>query len=140
MAGGREASGHTVAAAIALIPLRYYYATPKQPYRASLQYIQAERKPGGIVVAVHLTETGYRYYGPQFGLDDSNTYYVRSEDKFNQIIAAHPGDQIFVVTTLHRILWLVYPGLSARIEQDWRVERLFPATIGDGELAVWRLK
>lgn len=128
------------AAATALIPLRHYYATPKQAYRASLQYIQTERKPGDIVVAIHLTEMGYRYYGPHFGLNDGNSYYVRSEDKLNQIIAAHPGDQIFVVTTLHRILRLTYPGLAARIEHDWQVVRMFPATIGDGELAVRRLR
>lgn len=126
------------AGAIALIPLRNYYNTPKQPYRASLEYIQAERKPGDVVIAIAFTESGYRYYGPGFGLNDSNSYYVRSEEKFNQIIAAHPRDRIFVVTTLHRILRIMYPELAARIENEWQVVRRFPATIGDGELSVWK--
>jgi len=122
----------------ALIPLRPYYATPKQPFRASLQYIQTERRPGDVVVSVFLTDGGYRYYGKEFGLNDANTYFARTEEEFDRALAAHPRERIFIATTLHRILGVSQPNLWERIRSEWRPVRVFPATIGGGELTVWR--
>ena len=127
-------------AASSLVPLNHYYATPKQPFRASLEYLSTIRKGGNIVIAVQLVEEGYRFYGPGWGLDESNSFYVRSQNDFDAVLATHGRDQVFVVTTLRRNLRLTEPALNARIERDWQILRTFPATIGDGEISVWKPK
>lgn len=127
-------------AAVSLAPLKHYYETPKQPYRASLEYLNDIRKNGDFIIAVHLAEEGYRFYGSGFGLYQSNTFYVRSQSDFDAVLATHRPDHAYVVTTLLRGLRLTDPALNAKIERDWRIVKTFSATIGDGEVSVWKLK
>jgi hypothetical protein len=127
-----------LATAASLVPMPRYYATAKQPFRASLAYLQAERRPGDVVVAVYLTDEGSRYYGSAFGFDDTNLYAARTQEAFDSLLAEHPHDRIWIVTTLHRILSLTYPKLVAELRADWTPVRVFPATIGNGEITVWR--
>lgn len=124
--------------ALSLLSLRGYYTAPKQPFRASLQYIEAERQPGDIIIAVFLAEGGYRFYGPQFNLEEGKDYFlVRSVEALDAVLAAHPGARTFVVTTFPRALRLAYPDLDARIARDWSRSQMFSATVGDGEVSVW---
>ena len=129
-----------VIAAVSLFPLNYYYTTPKQPFRASLQYLSTIRKAEDVIIPVQLVEEGYRFYGPGFGLDESNSFYVRSQGDFDAVLATHGREHIFVVTTLLRNLRLTEPGLNTAIERDWQILKTFPATIGDGEVSVWKPK
>lgn len=124
--------------AVSLVSLRHYYSVPKQPFRESIQYIEAERQPGDIIIAVFLAEGGYRFYGPQYHLEEGKDYFpVRSVEALDAVLASHPGARTFVVTTFSRALRLAYPDLDARIARDWSRSRTFPATVGDGEVTIW---
>ena len=124
---------------VSLASLRRYYSVPKQSYRTSLEYIEANRKPGEIILAVHLAEGGYRFYAKEFNLkEDTDFFAVRSVKMLDSILASHDGHGAYLVTTLPRGLHLTHPDLEARIAQDWEVIQTFPATVGDGEISVWR--
>jgi len=134
------AAGIVLLSMLQLVPLRHYYATAKQPFRASLAFLQTERRPGDVVISVYLTDLAYQYYGAKFGLNDANCIYARTQEAFDAALAAHPRDKIFIVTTLHRILGLALPNLVARLRSEWEPVRVFQATLGDGEVMVWRAK
>ncbi len=129
----------TVISVISLASLRYYYSIPKQPYRASIQYLESQRKPGDIALVIHLAEKGYRYYGKRFGLVEGKDYFlVRSVEALDRVLSAHGETHSFLVTTFPRALHLLYPDLEARIVKGWAPARTFPATIGDGSISVWK--
>ena len=124
---------------VSLASLRRYYSVPKQPYRTSLAFIEAQRKPGEIILAVHHMENGYRFYAKEFNLkEDEDFFAVRSVKMLDSILSAHDARGAYLVTTLPRGLRLTHPDLEARIAQDWEVVQTFPATVGDAEVSVWR--
>jgi len=59
---------------VSLASLRRYYSVPKQPYRTSLAFIEAQRKPGEIILAVHHMENGYRFYAKEFNLKEDEVF------------------------------------------------------------------
>lgn len=125
-------------AAASLWSLRRYYAVPKQAFRASLVHIQSSRAPGDIIIVVHLAAGGYEFYAPKFGLRDGEDFFlVRTVERLDRVLAAHPGRRAIAVTTFPRALRLTVPDLADRIARDWVEERRFPATVGDGEVTVW---
>lgn len=124
---------------LSLTALSYYYATPKQSYRSSLEYIEKIRQSNDIVIVIHLAEAGYHYYGQRFGIEEGKNYFfVRSVEALDEVLSAHAGKNSLIVTTFPRALRITYPDLNARIKQGWSVIRTFPATIGDGQISVWR--
>ncbi len=124
---------------VSLASLRRYYSVPKQPYRTSLEYIAAQRKPGEIILAIQYTEHGYRFYAKEFNLiEDVDFFSVRSVEKLDSILSSHKGKGVYLVTTLARNLHLSLPELEAHIAQDWEVVQTFSATIGDAEVSIWR--
>jgi len=128
-----------VGCTIAVIPLRHYYTVPKQAYRTSIRYLEAERKPDEIVIVIQLAEAGYHYYGRRLGLKEGEDYFfVRSVQALDEVLSTHSGKRSFLVTTFRRALRLSYPDLDARVAKNWQVVRTFPATIGDGEISVWK--
>lgn len=126
-------------AAISAASLPNYYSVPKQSYRASIEYVEATRQPDEIVIVIHLAEWGYRYYGQRYAVREGEAYFfVRSEDALENVLSTHAGNGAILVTTFHRALRLEYPKLAARINSGWSVDRAFPATIGDGQIVVWK--
>lgn len=116
-----------------------YYAIPKQPYRASMEYLENLRGPGDIVIVVHLAEKGYRYYGARYELKEGQEYaFVRSAEAFDEIISAYSTSRIYLVTTFQRALEIKHPELVERIASGWSVDQNFPATVGDGAIVVWK--
>ena len=116
----------------------YYYSTPKQAYRASIEYVESERTRGEPVIVVDLAEQGYRYYGDLMGTrQDHDYYFVQSVEELDEVLSTSSSEESYVVTTLPRFLRLRKPELDARINQDWQVIRSFPGTIGDGQISVW---
>lgn len=129
----------TLLALISLASLPRYYAVPKQAYRSSLKYVESVRRPVGLVIVVHLAESGIRYYGRRDGIQNDNAYfYVRTVDALDSVLAAHAGRPTWLILTLPRALRIGVPDLDARIRRDWVVDRTFPGTIGDGDITVWR--
>jgi hypothetical protein len=125
-------------AALSLASLRAYYATPKQPYRASIRYLAEERRPGEIVVAIHTARRGYEYYGPAAGLEPGRDLFAAdSAADFERILAERGRGGALIATTFPRALHLVHPDLEATIDAGWVVARRFPATIGDGHITAW---
>lgn len=126
-------------ALMSLVPLRRYYAVPKQPYRQAIGYVEAERSGSGIVVAIHLAERGYSYYGARRGLEVNRDFFLaRSVATFDEILSSHPGQPVYLVTTFPRFLHLESAELEERITDGWTVARTFPATVGDGAMTVWK--
>lgn len=127
-----------VISGLLLIPLVPYYAIPKQAYVASADYLRHERGPDDIVVVVHLAESGYRYYGPRFGLEAGrNPVYLRSKAALDAVVAAHTTGRVLLVTTFPRLMRVEFPDLAIAVDEGWKVVRVFPGTIGDGDIAVW---
>ncbi len=125
--------------AVSLISLRNYYSMPKQAYRASIRYIEAERKPGEIIIVIYLADSGYSYYGKEFKLKQDKDYFlVRSEEDLDAVLSSHLRNNSFVVTTFPHALRLSSPELYARVEKGWKVVRTFSGSIGDGEISVWK--
>lgn len=138
--GARRMSVGFAAAAlvVSLAALPRYYEVPKQAYRASIEYVESKRQPAGMVVVIHLAETGIRYYGRRYGvLEGQDYFYVRTVAALDRVLAEHPGRPSWLIVTLPRALRLGLPDLDARIRRDWVVERRFPGTIGDGDITVW---
>ncbi len=124
--------------ALLLIPLFDYYEIPKQPYVASAEYLRGERRPDDLVVVVHLAETGYRYYGPRFGLEEHrNCVYLRSKEALEAVVRSHTQGRVVLVTTFPRLMRVEFPDLASAIDQGWTVARVFRGTIGDGDVTVW---
>ncbi len=125
--------------AISLFSLRRYYSIPKQSYRASLQYIENQRQPGDPIIASYLSEHGLRFYGKRFGLEEGKDWFpVRSVESLDSVLSSSRGHSGIVVTTFARALRITHPDLLQRILDGWTLDRTFPATIGDGEISIWR--
>lgn len=126
---------------VSLYSLRRYYSVPKQSYRTSLNYIVENRQPGEIILAVHHTTGGYRFYAGEFNLEEDKDFFpVRSGEMLDSILSTHDGRGAYLVTTLRRGLHITHPDLEARIEKNWEIEKTFPATVGDAEVSIWRQK
>ncbi len=114
--------------------LPWYYATPKQPYRAALAHVEAIRRPGDVVVAIHLTERGVRYYGASQG--EGAYRFVRTVEAFDRVLAGNPRRTI-LITTFERALDVEVPDLAKRVRAGWRVESDYAATVGHGDIRIW---
>lgn len=126
------------ACALSLISLRHYYSVPKQAYRASIEYLEGERKPGEIVIVVHLAEMGYHFYGKRYALREGTDYFfVRSVEALEMVLTSHADQRSYLVTTFPRATRIRYPDLAARIAEGWTIARTFRATIGDGAISIW---
>ncbi len=66
---------------VSLASLPRYYSVAKQPYRTSLEYIEAQRQPGEIILAVHHMENGYRFYAEKFNDFDKSAFFRQREKK-----------------------------------------------------------
>ncbi len=124
---------------ISLVPLRQYYSMPKQDFRAAIHYAAEKRQSGELFTLVYLAEVGGDYYARRFGLSEGSDYFrARSTDALDRIFSAHEKKQMLMVTTFDRALQLDHPELKAQLEKDWVIDRVFPGTIGDGAITVWR--
>ena len=123
-----------------LFSLRRYYTTPKQPYRAAIDYLDRTRRPGEKFLVLYAAEQGFRYYVPKVDVKDRDAYaYIRTLPAFDSVISQTDSNDR-VVTTFPRVLHADVPDLSERVARDWSVQRVFPATIGDGQITIWGKK
>ncbi len=135
------ATGSVVLCLASIAALPRYYTVPKQPYRAALRFVEGAREPGSAVIVIHYASAGVRYYLEQTGIPDADyDMRVRTLEALDEAIAARAGRPVWLLTTFPRALRLAVPDLDARITRDWEIVRTFPATIGDGQISVWRQK
>lgn len=121
------------------LSLPRYYRTPKQPYRAAISYVESSLRPADEVAVIYVAESGFRYYVARQSVRDSNAYhYVRTTVALDSLLRASPRGHLLVVTTLPGILKQYIPDLSNRIADCCEVAHVFPGTLGDGDITVWR--
>ena len=145
-AGSDTRTGHTLASAMALVlilaaagSLLRYYTVPKQSYRAAIEALDTLRQAGQPVIVFHLAAAGIHYYSARLpGTENRDYTYTRSRDAFEAIVGNTTSGDIYAVTTLHRFLYLEFPGISKELQNNWERVRVLPATIGDGQIIIWR--
>lgn len=134
---GYVCAGLLVALSLASLP--QYYATPKQPNRQSLEWLLNNRVADDVIVTAWLARWGPRFYGPPLGLEEGKSFYVvETADDIRGLEAQYPSRNIWVLTTLTRALKLEHPDLDSYIRTTYRAEMMFPATVGDAQITVWK--
>lgn len=115
-----------------------YYSKPKQDYLGAIQYLKPRCETGYVVIALYHAEEGFSYYAKRAGLKLNDDFFlVRSLDKFEKILRSSGQNKTLLVTTFPRALAIDHPEIKARIEQSWKVDKVFPGTIGGGDICVW---
>lgn len=124
--------------ALSALSLPAYYSTPKQPYRASLEWALARRQNADPIVGAYLARWGLRFYGPPRGLTEGRSFFgVLSAGELESVERASPGRTVWLLTTFPRALRLEHPDLDRYIRDHYQEQKSFAATIGDGEVAIW---
>jgi mannosyltransferase len=106
------------------------YALPKQDFSGARDYVEWHRKPNEPVLAVGLAGIAYgRYFAPHWLI-------AQTRDELDEVVRNHPDT------------WLVYtapievkafrPDLWKAIEKEFETDRVFPGTLGGGEVYVCR--
>jgi hypothetical protein len=145
VASARVASARVKGASVAvltiasLVALVGYYRVPKQSYRDTLAFLEQTRRPGDPVIVFGNAELGFRFYGARAQLRDSADYvYVREPAGVDSLLASRRDRPVYLVFTLGRDIRLREPDFAQRLERDWTRMRVFPATVGDGNITVMR--
>lgn len=116
-----------VASLLSLIP---YYRTPKQSYRATLAYIESQKQPEDIIVAVGLASSSYRaLYGPDLLFPETRDELIALEGETHTT---------WVIYTFQRDMRIRFGDLYDYLEDNYTLDTTFPGTVGDGTLWVRR--
>ena len=125
-------------AAISCVSLKRYYEIPKQPYRAALAYAEHARAPNDLVVVLYVTELGVRYYGARTEIPMSANYrFVRTAASLDSVLAEPHRGRVWMLLTFARAFHMDLPEMEARLHAGWVERKTFPATVGDGSIALW---
>jgi hypothetical protein len=104
------------------------YRYPKQDYEAAIKFVDAERRPGEpVVTAGASTFPLLQYYKePWEGVETvEQLRAIRSQ-----------GRVVWVVYTFPRYLESWIPPVAEMIRKEFTVTRVFPGTVGDGDVFV----
>ena len=114
-----------------------YFAVPKQPTRASLDWVRSRLAPGDGLGAVYLAKWGLRFYGPPRGLAEGTGFHdVDGVPELDGLERQYAGHRLWLLVTFPRALRLDFPDLEARVRRDFTEAKTFPATVGDAEVTV----
>jgi 4-amino-4-deoxy-L-arabinose transferase-like glycosyltransferase len=106
------------------------YAYPKQDYTGARDYVESQRGPDDVVVAVGLAGVAYKsYFAPNWAVaqTESELDSVRSGNKNVWLIYTIPVE----VKAYRRDIW-------ETIQTEFAVVKVFPGTLGGGEVVVCR--
>jgi mannosyltransferase len=107
---------------------------PKQDFSGARQYVEQMRQPGDEVVTVGLAGYAYRrYYAPQWP-------FIERRADLEAIQDQHQGVWLVYTLPVHLKAWV--PEIWEVIQRDYEVVRVFPGTLGGGDVNVcrWRGK
>jgi hypothetical protein len=125
---GYALAGLMIAASATTVPR--CYAFPKQDFTGARAYVDAALAPGDEVVVAGLAEHAYgRYYAPSWKV-------VRTTDDLATVRSN--ARRTFIVYTLPIELRAAHADLWRTIQADFVTERIFPGTLGGGEVYVCR--
>ena len=127
---GLVLTGVMIAASALSLPR--VYALPKQDFTGARDFVETARRAGDGVVAVGLAGVAYRrYFAPQW-------------------VQAETPEQLDDVRRSHAAVWLVYtipvelkayrPEIWKVVDRDFETVKVFPGTLGGGEVHVCREK
>ena len=106
------------------------YALPKQDYTAARDFAESRRGSGDAIVAVGLAAKVYRsYYAPHW-------IEVRSSEELQMVRRRHRS--VTLVYTLPYELQAFNPDLWTAVQGNFSPARVFPGTLGGGEIYVCR--
>lgn len=112
----------------ASLPIAYRY--PKQDYQGALAFVEQRRQPGEAVVAVGLASLPYqRFYAPYLDA-------IRSLDELNAIRSRSRATWLLYTFPIH--LRSRHPDILDSVGSNFRLVKIFPGTVGDGAIYVWR--
>lgn len=106
------------------------YVVPKQDFTGALKFVENARGADDAVVAVGLAAMPYRrYFAPQWlsAQDVSELEDIRREHR-----------RMWVVYTIPLELQQFHPALWSLINSDFEVIKVFPGTLGGGQITVCR--
>ena len=108
------------------------YSLPKQDYGGAREYVEQNRRPGTHAVAAGLAAVVYKnYYAPHWDT-------VSSAGELDALLRRDPN--LSLVYTLPIQLKAFDPALWRVIDNDFEVVKVFPGTLGGGEVYVGRLR
>jgi mannosyltransferase len=127
-----------IAAAINIAPLLAYYKIPKQDFRSAVQYVKS--KPGkAYPLSIYTAREGVAYYAGRSGMRlDTDFFDARTISELNAVLQKHKPAELYLLTTFPRALHLDHPELEPLLDRYWVVDKVFPGSIGDGDLTVWK--
>jgi 4-amino-4-deoxy-L-arabinose transferase-like glycosyltransferase len=106
------------------------FAHPKQDFTGAKAYVEQNRRPGDLAVAVGLAGIAYeKYFAPDWPV-------VRTHVELNTLGESHLP--IWLIYTLPIHLKAYHPEIWELIDNDFKIVKVFPGTLGGGEVYVCR--
>ncbi|MGH7897725.1 MAG: glycosyltransferase family 39 protein, partial [Candidatus Binatia bacterium] len=102
---------------------------PKQDFGGAAAYLQSVVAPGDAVATTLTSAFAYRDL-----LQIHGWGYVRTPEDLKALEAAH--SRTWVVYSRPKLLRARQPDVWRRLQEEYRLARLFPGTLGDGEVVV----
>jgi hypothetical protein len=126
------------ASAINIPSLIQYYKMPKQDFRTALLYLKS--KPGKVYpCSIYTAREGVAYYANRDGLRLGQDFYdARTIPEITDVLKSRRSNELYLITTFPRALHLDHPELEPLIDKYWVVDKVFPGSIGDGDITVWK--
>ncbi len=116
-----------VVGSLATLPANY--RLPKQAYRDTRDFVEAQRGPGEPVVTVGLTSLPYeRLYAPDWTS-------VADADELERLERQSPG--VWVVYSFPTYMQIAHADVLEATQSRYQQRRVFPGTLGDGALYVF---
>jgi hypothetical protein len=131
----REAWGHLAGVSLAslmilasAVTVPRNYAHPKQDYTGARDYVESNRRPKDAVVAVGLAGVAYgRYFAPRWSV-------VQTHEELEAV--RRNNSSVWLVYTLPVEVKTYRPDVWQAIQNEFEVVKVFPGTLGGGEVYV----
>jgi hypothetical protein len=104
------------------------YKLPKQDFAGARDYVEKNRLAGDAVVSVGLAGGAYGRYFAQ------NWLVAETEDELSAI--GQHYETVWLVYTIPIQVKAYCPGIWEEVEKDYEIVRIFPGTLGGGEIYV----
>lgn len=119
-------AGIAVVGLLSAASLSYNYRFPKQDFEGAMRHVLAVRQPGDAVVSTGVPSDPYRsLYGQDWPR-------VATAEALAEVRRGAP--RTWVLWTFPRYLEASAPGIAAVLTRECRERRVFPGTVGGGEV------
>lgn len=105
------------------------WTIPKQDFEGAMHFVAAESREGDLITTADITTATYRqYYGQDWRAVHNATELQAVRDSVT--------GKVWMIYTFPRYLALFDSALEATVDRECRTERVFPATLGGGDVVV----